>query len=67
MVVLTEWNVFRGLDMDRAKSLLRRALVIDLRNIYDADDMAKAGFRYISIGRNEVDGTAAASGQEQAA
>lgn len=67
MVVLTEWNVFRGLDMDRAKTLLRRALVIDLRNIYDADDMAKAGFRYISIGRTEVDGTAAANDRDQAA
>jgi UDPglucose 6-dehydrogenase len=57
MVVLTEWNVFRGIDLDRAKSLLRKPLVIDLRNIYDVGDMAESGFRYISIGRGEVDGT----------
>ncbi len=66
MVVLTEWNVFRGIDLERAKSLLRKPLVIDLRNIYDVGDMVENGFRYISIGREEVDGSIAKK-KEQAA
>ena len=67
MVVLTEWNVFRCIDMERAKSLLRRPLVIDLRNVYDTEDMANAGFRYISIGRAEVDGSENSRNEDQAA
>jgi UDPglucose 6-dehydrogenase len=51
MVVLTEWNVFRGLDLDRVRDLLRRPIVIDLRNIYEPNDMVSAGFAYTSIGR----------------
>jgi len=65
MVVLTEWNVFRGIDLERAKSLLRKPLVIDLRNVYDLGEMMEKGFRYISIGREEIDGTMAS--KEEAA
>ena len=53
--------------MERAKASLRRPLVIDLRNIYDAEDMANAGFRYISIGRAEVDGGGTSRDEDQAA
>jgi UDPglucose 6-dehydrogenase len=69
MVVLTEWNAFRGLDMERAKTLLRQPRVIDLRNVYDPADMKAAGFHYVSIGRAEVsgEGGAEARGEEQAA
>ncbi|MSO81553.1 MAG: UDP-glucose/GDP-mannose dehydrogenase family protein [Alphaproteobacteria bacterium] len=56
LVVLTEWNAFRGLDTVRVMALMRDPVVIDLRNVYDPADMAAAGFRYVSIGRPEIDG-----------
>ena len=56
LVVLTEWNAFRGLDTGRVMALMRDPVVIDLRNVYDPADMAAAGFRYVSIGRPEIDG-----------
>ena len=51
MVIITEWDQFRALDMARVKSLLKTPSVIDLRNIYDPEDMAAKGFDYTSIGR----------------
>jgi UDPglucose 6-dehydrogenase len=51
LVLITEWNEFRALDLGRVKSLLQRPLVIDLRNIYKPEDMIAAGFIYHSIGR----------------
>ncbi len=51
MVVLTEWNQFRGLDLERVRNLMRRPIVIDLRNIYEPGDMVAQGFSYSSIGR----------------
>ncbi len=59
LVLITEWNEFRALDLARVKSLLRQPLVIDLRNIYDPDEMAAAGFIYYSIGRPGSEPTAA--------
>jgi len=54
VVILTEWNEFRALDLARAKELLRRPLMVDLRNIYRPQQMAAAGFRYFSVGRAPV-------------
>jgi len=51
LVLLTEWNEFRGLDLGRVRDLLARPLVIDLRNIYQPQEMAAAGLSYLSIGR----------------
>jgi UDPglucose 6-dehydrogenase len=51
VVILTEWNEFRALDLARMKSLLKRALMVDLRNIYRPQQMAEAGFEYFSVGR----------------
>jgi UDPglucose 6-dehydrogenase len=51
VVILTEWNEFRALDMSRMKSLLKSPLMIDLRNIYRPSQMATAGFTYVSVGR----------------
>ncbi|MBY6265446.1 UDP-glucose/GDP-mannose dehydrogenase family protein [Azospirillum sp. 412522] len=51
VAILTEWNEFRALDLRRVKSMLKRPVMIDLRNIYNPEDMAKAGFTYTSIGR----------------
>ena len=49
--MLTEWNEFRALDLDRLKALMRTPVVCDLRNIYNPAQMAAAGFDYLSIGR----------------
>ncbi|MGO8917313.1 MAG: UDP-glucose dehydrogenase family protein [Stellaceae bacterium] len=55
LVILTEWNEFRALDLQRVKALLRSPTVVDLRNIYKPADMAEAGFYYFSIGRRSVE------------
>ena len=54
VVILTEWNEFRALDLKRMRQLLKRPLMVDLRNIYRPEEMAAAGFTYVSIGRPEV-------------
>uniref|UniRef100_UPI003D71D77A UDP-glucose dehydrogenase family protein n=1 Tax=Azospirillum sp. TaxID=34012 RepID=UPI003D71D77A len=51
VAILTEWNEFRALDLTRVKALLKRPVMIDLRNVYSPADMAAAGFTYTSIGR----------------
>jgi UDPglucose 6-dehydrogenase len=51
LVILTEWNSYRSLDLDRVKSLLKAPVFVDLRNIYRPAEMAAAGFRYSSLGR----------------
>jgi UDPglucose 6-dehydrogenase len=50
-VIVTEWDAFRALDLDRAGSLLRERLLVDLRNLYDRADIERQGFRYVAIGR----------------
>src|SRR5579871_66711 len=54
VVILTEWNEFRALDLKTAKRLLKQPLMVDLRNIYRPDEMAKSGYSYISVGRPAV-------------
>ena len=54
LVILTEWNEFRALDLERARGLLKTPLIVDLRNIYDPSEVAGAGFRYVSVGRPAV-------------
>jgi len=61
LVILTEWNQFRKLELGRLKKLLARPLIVDLRNIYEPDKVETAGFRYVSVGRREV-GSAAEGG-----
>ncbi|MFQ5736143.1 MAG: UDP-glucose dehydrogenase family protein [Thermodesulfobacteriota bacterium] len=51
LVILTEWNQFRKLDLPRIKGLLRSPSVVDLRNIYDPAAMRDLGFEYTSVGR----------------
>ena len=51
LVIVTEWNEFRALDLERAKSLLRVPSVIDLRNVYDPEEMKAKGFDYTCVGR----------------
>jgi len=53
LVIATEWNEFRALNLGRVKSHLKQPLIIDLRNVYDPQRMKAEGFTYISVGRNE--------------
>jgi UDPglucose 6-dehydrogenase len=51
LVILTEWNEFRGLDLDEAKARMRGRVFVDLRNIYEPLAMREAGFQYHGVGR----------------
>lgn len=52
VVIVTEWDQFRALDLDRVQATLKAPNVIDLRNVYDTVDMRMRGFNYTSIGRS---------------
>jgi UDPglucose 6-dehydrogenase len=51
-VIITEWDEFRALDLDRVKEIMRRALMVDLRNIYKPEELRPRGFTYVSVGRS---------------
>ncbi|WP_421708362.1 UDP-glucose dehydrogenase family protein [Algihabitans sp.] len=51
LVLLTEWNAFRNLDLDRLKALMTQPALVDLRNVYDPERLKQAGFKYSGIGR----------------
>ncbi|MGH1456782.1 MAG: UDP-glucose dehydrogenase family protein [Alphaproteobacteria bacterium] len=54
LVILTEWNEFRALDLTRIKSDMAGDTIVDLRNVYKLDEMQKLGFDYISVGRDAI-------------
>lgn len=51
LIIMTEWNLFRSLDFDRLKAVMRRPLLLDLRNVYDPEKVTAAGFTHVSVGR----------------
>jgi UDPglucose 6-dehydrogenase len=51
VVIATEWEQFRALDLDRLHSIMARPVIVDLRNIYRAEEMKRANFRYVAVGR----------------
>jgi UDPglucose 6-dehydrogenase len=51
LVIATEWNEFRALELERLSTLLETPLIVDLRNIYEPARLAAAGFNYVSLGR----------------
>ena len=51
LVLITEWNEFRALDLSRLAELMKAKVIVDLRNVYGPDDVRAAGFSYTSIGR----------------
>jgi UDPglucose 6-dehydrogenase len=67
VVILTEWNQFRALELDRLRALVAAPLIVDLRNIYEPAKIAAAGFRYLSVGRPEARPAAGASAAAPAA
>ena len=56
LVVVTEWDEFRGLDLDRFASTMRSKLIVDLRNVYNRAEAEEAGFDYVGLGRGRVGG-----------
>jgi UDPglucose 6-dehydrogenase len=52
IVLLTEWNQYRALDLEKVKDAVRTPVFIDLRNVYDPERMAELGFAYTSVGRS---------------
>jgi UDPglucose 6-dehydrogenase len=55
VVIATEWEQFRALDLARLKGIMMQPVIVDLRNIYRADEMRRAAFHYVPIGRAEVE------------
>lgn len=51
LVIATEWNEFRALNLERVRKLLKSSVIIDLRNVYDPQRMRDQGFTYVSVGR----------------
>jgi len=51
LIIITEWNQFRALDMEKVKTLLKTPKIADLRNIYEPEDMRELGFEYVGVGR----------------
>jgi UDPglucose 6-dehydrogenase len=51
LVILTEWDQFRALDLARMKQVMRKPVLVDLRNIYKPEDVRRDGFKYVSLGR----------------
>ncbi len=51
LVIVTEWEAFRALDLDRIKRAMRSPVLVDLRNIYRPEDVERRGFAYVSVGR----------------
>jgi UDPglucose 6-dehydrogenase len=61
LVLLTEWNQFRNLDLARLKALMRRPVLVDLRNVYEPEVAERLGFHYEGVGR----GRTATEGEER--
>ena len=51
VVLMTEWNAYRGLDLERIRSLMSGNVFVDLRNVYEPEHMREAGFDYTCVGR----------------
>ena len=61
LVIVTEWDEFRALDLDRLARIMRGKVIVDLRNVYDRADAEEAGFQYSGLGRGPVDGVSPAT------
>lgn len=52
LVIMTEWNEYKALDLEKIKSLMKTPVFIDLRNLYDPENVKEKGFKYFGVGRN---------------
>ena len=57
LVIVTEWDEFRALDLERIAGLLKGKILVDLRNVYDREDAEEAGLTYYGVGRGRPGGT----------
>lgn len=53
-VIVTEWNIFRALDLDRVRTLMTAPVLVDLRNVYRAEQVRAKGFTYVDVGRGTL-------------
>ncbi len=53
-MIVTEWNIFRALDLDRVKAAMAAPVLVDLRNVYRADQVRAKGFSYADVGRGDM-------------
>ena len=51
LVLATEWNQFRNLDLPRIRAIMNNPTMVDLRNVYEPEDLLRQGFRYAGVGR----------------
>ncbi len=56
LVIVTEWDEFRALDLDKLAAAMRGNVLVDLRNVYDPEAVRRAGLQSFSIGRGGADG-----------
>ena len=54
IVIMTEWNIFRGLDLKKLRSFMKTPIILDTRNIISIDKLNKNGFKYDNVGRNNI-------------
>ena len=54
LVIITEWNEFRGLDLEKLAGIMAAKVIVDLRNVYKVAEMEKHGFKYVGVGRGSV-------------
>jgi UDPglucose 6-dehydrogenase len=52
LVLMTEWNQYRALDLDKVKSIMKTPIFVDLRNVYEPQEMKALGFSYFGVGRS---------------
>ena len=55
LVILTEWNQFRALDLVKIQNSLNNKVIVDFRNIYNPTELTAMGFKYLSLGRQKDD------------
>jgi UDPglucose 6-dehydrogenase len=51
LAIVTEWNEFRNMDLRRLKKLMKKPVLCDLRNLYDPNEVASAGWTHVGVGR----------------
>jgi UDPglucose 6-dehydrogenase len=61
LVIVTEWEQFRALDLERLKAIMAAPVLIDLKNVYQPEELTRAGFRFEGIGRPDICSSALAS------
>jgi UDPglucose 6-dehydrogenase len=54
LVIVTEWNEFRGMDLAKLRRLMKKPVLCDLRNIYDPEEVEAAGMKYVGVGRGRI-------------